>query len=58
MTVFEEIVKEVREGPFSILSEAAQSRIIAMARLAMEDGYRRGEDAKSDRDVRIRDVRH
>ena len=48
--IFEETVKEVRTGPFSILSEKAQDRIINMVRLALEDGYIRGFDAGCDKE--------
>lgn len=43
--VFEELTTELRTGPFSILSEKALDRLVTMIRLAMEDGFKRGEEA-------------
>lgn len=39
---FDEIVSEIRTGPFSILSEKAQDRLVSLMRWAMTDGYDRG----------------
>lgn len=47
IVVFRQFFEEVKEGPFSILSDAALDRIITMIRVAMDAGYNDGlEDGK------------
>jgi hypothetical protein len=42
-SIFEQVVvEEIRTGPFSILSETAQDRIIFMARRIMINAFDRG----------------
>jgi hypothetical protein len=47
-TVFEEICDEIRNGPYSILSQSAQDGIITLVNKAMQDAYSRGYDAAED----------
>jgi hypothetical protein len=47
--LLEQIFDEINGGPFSIMSEAAKTRIKDIARIAMEDGYKRGYEAGYDK---------
>lgn len=45
VSVMQQISDELSSGPFSILSDAARSRIYLLAAWAMRDGYERGQEA-------------